>query len=199
MRGVGVAELCRMADVAAAGYRQVPGVDLRDVKAAVVGDLLEVIYGWAQGERQPDNARGYLWTVAQAAAQLAAWRYSSPVTVTEHARRTRAPFQSVSEDLLCEWASQQPGPEAALAARQWRAAVAARVLELAAKDSAEDQAVVRRVLLEEAQAQEAADALSVPVARVWVVTQRMRRRILADARMRELHAELGAGDDHASD
>lgn len=199
MQGVGVAELCRLAGVAAAKYGRRPGIDAAALTADVISDLLEVVESWRRGERQPDNTAGYLWTVAQAAAQLAAWRTTAPVTVTEHARRTRAPFETAPEMELCSFASEQPAPEAALADREWQAAVRARLLELSAKDTAEDQAVVRAVMLEETQPQEAAVALSVPVARVWVVTQRMRRRILGDQRMRELHAELGTGEYDAGD
>ena len=190
MGRVGVAELCRMAAVAAAPYRQTPGVDLMQLRADVVGDLLEVVIGWERTESRPDNAGGYLWRVAQAAAQLAAWRLSSPVTVTEHARRTRGLMQSVELAEVCAEPAPQPSAEQTLADLQWQARVQRRVLALSADLSASDQAVVRACLLGESAPHEAAVEVGVPVQQVWCVTRRMRRRILADAELRALHGAL---------
>lgn len=190
MRGVGVAELCRLAAVAVAPYKTAPGVDVAEVRAAVVADLLEIVLGWGRGERRPDNAEAYLWTVAQASAQLTAWRMTSPVSVTEHARRTRSPFESVPEEVLRDWRAPQPSPEAAVANSEWRAAVRARLLELTAQAPEDEQAVVRAIVCTGATPREAAAEAKVPSARVWVISSRLRRRILADEQLRELHAQL---------
>lgn len=182
--GVSLGELQRLAAVAA-GLAVLPGVDLADLRQQVLADLLAV----ARQSAAVENPTGYLWRVAQQAARFAVAGWLPPVSVSHRERRRAAlsirRVEVVESTAVCDW---QDTAEAQVGARELQARTSARLSALLADLPAQEQSIARATLLDEQRPRHVAAAHAVPVTRVYVITDRIRARILRDAEMRALYA-----------
>lgn len=187
--GLAAGELYSIAQSLSWRYRHVSEADLEDaVQAAVVA----MVGALAQLREMPLDVRAYVRRVAYLALQLAVWTERSPVTIArdrlpQEAARTQRTDADVA--LACAAVPDAPVDER-LAADRWSRSVRRRLREVIGNDAADDREVAQLVLLEDHRPAEAAQAVGRSVAEVYVVTQRIKNRILKDARMRELWRDM---------
>ena len=146
-----------------------------------------------------DNLRAYLERVAACAVRWTVAVQSSPVRVPRDSRTVMPAAMAAYRGREAvdpeQPETQQPGPDVALADQEWSAAVRRRVLGLLVDDAPAERAAMERVLLGEERAESAAAATGLPVQRVWVITQRTKRRILADAQLRARWREIATEEE----
>lgn len=191
--GLPPGELYRIARRLAWRYRRVPGVDLEETAQAAVTQVLEAL---AQLKAPVLDVRAYAQRVAYLTVQLTVWTARAPVTVRSRGElpRVASELRTDSEDVLLDTASDQPDADAQLGSARTAHAVRERWQELTADQSEAERRIAEQVLLEEYRPREAAAAAGCDLHAVYVVTARMKQRILRDAAMRALWADVSSAE-----
>lgn len=197
--GLAVGELYAIARQLVWRYRHVAEADLeeavQDAVAAMVGAL-------RQATEAPSDPRAYVRRVAYLTVQLSVWSQRSPATI--HSRGDLPQLAARSESVpaevaLADTVSSVEAPDVELEARQWAHRVRRLVRETVGNDAPADREVARLVLLEDYRPAEASQELQRPLSEVYVVTQRIKQRLLKDARTRELWRDMPSREMEARD
>ena len=189
-------ELYGLAQEAAARWRGQPGVVVADVTQEVTAALLEAA---AMPRPSVLDGRGYFARVAQRAAQVYVWTLTAPVRLSSDPLTLRRSLVALrkagtvpAEDVLPTRPVDAAPADVRLDGLRWARAVRQRVHEALAPEERDLGGAARRVLLEDASAAEVAHEHGADAKAIYVVTARVKRRILRDARVRALCRELGS-------
>lgn len=182
MNGRIVSDVLALARQIAVRFRRYPWVDVDDAAQEAAVAMLEVV---AEDITHLDDTKAYLARVAHCAVWVYTWTSLAPVKLgaRDYLYRQSMDTHRESDEAMLDLPADSMTPEESLALVRWRSAVAGRFEELMQKDPEVDKALVRRVLLSGERSEEAAVAEEVPVAAVYYVTQRMRKRIANDDKM----------------
>lgn len=175
---------------AARRYAYLKWIDIEEAKQEALLAILEAERTFAAHGTQ-GNLHGYATRAAQYAVRWHVWSLTSPLKHTDRGSISREVVSirraDDSETLLLP--TRRGNPERALSHARWAASVRARFDALVAKDAECDQSIARRVLLNDEDSEAVAQAEEVPVRAVYVVTNRVRARILKDEEMLALLLE----------
>lgn len=171
--------------------RRHPGADVDDLAQEALAAMLAALRVLKSA---PVSLSAYLGQVAKIAVWLHGAEMRSPVRHRRDVQGLEQAAQTaagrVSDAVLALEPSEAVPASQALEQRRWDAEVRAQVESVLAQDSADEQAILRPVLLGDAHPREVAAALGQPVQRVYVVALRAKRRILASAQLRALWRDL---------
>ncbi len=185
---VTLAQMEAIARRAARRYAYLGWLQQDDVVQQAMTEMLAALRTFGS---QPGNLHGYLTRTAQYAARAFVWETTSPVKHTDRGTlsakasvlRTTSLDDVSSDELTLRLGAT---PEDMLHDAHWHFAVQVRFAELTFDDPLVDQTIAWRVLLGNEDSEEVAASEEVSVRAVYVVTQRVRNRILRDAEMNKL-------------
>lgn len=177
-----LSDVLMLARQIAGRFRRYPWVDPDDAAQEAAVAMLEVV---ADDLNHFDDPKAYLARVAHCAVWVYTWTSLAPVKLgaRDYLYKQSMGARRESDEAVLDLPVDGLTPEESLALVRWRSAVAGRFEALMEKDPEVDKALVRRVLLSGERSEEAAVAEEVPVAAVYYVTQRMRKRIANDDEM----------------
>jgi len=177
----------------ASRYRHLSWINRDDAVHEALTEMMRAWHALTKNGTLTDNLLGYLSMTARYAIRAFVWSSTSPVKHTDRGtqpqqvsalRRTEVDDSSMRElDLPVD---QQ---DEALHVARWRFAVQVRFTQLTNDDPEIDRIIAWRVLLEDEDSEQVAADEEVTVRAVYVVTQRIRNRILKDVEMRSLLSE----------
>lgn len=188
--GLAVGELYTIARKLAWRYRHVAEAELEEAVQAAVVAMLGAL---RQLRESPADPVAYVRRVAHLTVQGSIWRQKAPVTIGTDGERPRIAAALSRADVSTEMrdvpTTDAPADEL-LEAQRWARAVRRRVREVIGNDPPADREVARLVLLEDHRPAEAAQEVRRPLSELYVVTQRIKQRLLKDARTRELWRDM---------
>jgi DNA-directed RNA polymerase specialized sigma24 family protein len=173
-------------DIARRAARRYAYLSWVNVEDATQEALTAMVEAERRFNEKPDgqNLAGYLTRTAQYAVRWFVWSSTSPVTHSDRsnisAEVTELRRAEVSDETVGEAAET---PSKLLEERDWLERVRKRFAELCDGDAEVDQVIAHLCLLHEQESEVVAEIEDVPLRNVYVVTQRIRNRILRDAQM----------------
>lgn len=184
-----VGELYAIAQQAARRYcRAMPWLEVDDVAQAAIVEMLEAAQ---RVKTAPDSWAAYLARVANLTVRAYAWTTTAPVTLSSDRGTLATQAQAAMRDISAPPDRTREGTQADdVDAGRWARKVRRRVRQAIGNDAPVDREIARRVLLEDADPAEAAAETGQTARHVYVVSQRIKNRILRDAQVQQLWREM---------